>query len=265
MKIAVAGKGGVGKTLISANLARLLARDGYRVLAADADPNINLATALGIKPEIADKIVPLSDNASLIEEKTGIASDQSFGGIFNMTPRVNDIVERYGVEGPDGVKLLVMGTIKAGNSGCMCGANALLRVLIQHLIIQRKEVIIMDMEAGLEHFGRGTARQMDVMLVIVEPRMKSIDTACRIVKLAKDVEIKTVVAVGNKINSPYEKQFLDEKMRQLGLNVAAYVPYDPSVVEADMRGVSLIDYDENSIAIKEIINLKKYLLEMNKA
>src|SRR4030042_1139801 len=160
MKIAVAGKGEVGKTLISANLARLLARDGYRVLAADADPNINLATALGIKPEIADKIVPLSDNAPLIEEKTGIASDQSFGGIFNMTPRVNDIVERYGVEGPDGVKLLVMGTIKAGNSGCMCGANALLRVLIQHLIIQRKEVIIMDMEAGFDIFGSGTGRTM---------------------------------------------------------------------------------------------------------
>jgi len=265
MKIAVSGKGGVGKTLISANLARLLARDGYRVLAADADPNINLATALGIKPEIADKIIPLSDNVPLIEEKTGIASDQTFGGIFNMTPRVNDIVERYGVDAPDGVKLLVMGTIKAGNSGCMCGANALLRVLVQHLVIQRKEAVIMDMEAGLEHFGRGTARQMDVMLVIVEPRMKSIDTVRRIIKLAKDVEIKTLVAVGNKINSPYEKQFIDEKMRQLCLFIAAYIPYDPSVVEADMRGISLIDYDENSLALKEIKNLEKYLIEMNKA
>jgi CO dehydrogenase maturation factor len=264
MKIAVAGKGGVGKTLISANLARLLARDGYRVLAADADPNLNLATALGIKPEIADKIIPLSDNTSLIEEKTGIASDQTFGGIFNMTPRVNDIVERYGVDAPDGVKLLVMGTIKAGNSGCMCGANALLRVLIQHLVIQRKEAVIMDMEAGLEHFGRGTARQMDIMLVIVEPRMKSIDTVHRIIKLAKDVEIKNLVAVGNKINSPYEKQFIDEKMKQFGLYVAAYIPYDSSVVEADMRGVSLIDYDVNSIAMKEIKNLEKYLIEMSK-
>ncbi len=264
MKIAVAGKGGVGKTLISANLARLLARDGYRVLAADADPNLNLATALGIKPEIADNIVALSDNASLIEEKTGITSDQTFGGVFNMTPRVNDIVERFSVEAPDGVKLLVMGTIKAGNSGCMCGANALLRVLVQHLVIQRKEAIIMDMEAGLEHFGRGTARQMDVMLVIVEPRMKSIDTVRHIIKLAKDVEIKNVVAVGNKINSPYEKQFIDEKMIQFGLYVAAHIPYDSSVVEADMKGVSLIDYDVNSLAIKEIKNLEKYLIEMNK-
>ncbi len=206
MKIAVAGKGGVGKTLISSTLARLLAREGFTVLAVDADPNINLATALGISRDMAEKIVPISENIPLIEEKTGLTSDESFGGLFNMTPKVNDIVERFGVVGPDGVNLLVMGTVKAGNTGCMCGANALLRVLIQHLLIQRGEVIIMDMEAGLEHLGRGTARRVDVMIVVIEPRMKSIDTVSRVIKLAKEIDIPNIIAVGNKISNSEEKR-----------------------------------------------------------
>ncbi len=169
MKIAVAGKGGVGKTFISGTLARLLAQDGYNVLAVDADPNINTASSLGIPPDIAEKIVPLSDNDELIQEKTGVTPGKSYGQMFRLTPTVSDIVEKFGVIGPDGVQLLVMGTISDGGSGCMCPSNALLRVLVQHILIQRKDVLVMDMVAGLEHLGRGTARRMDVMLVVVEP------------------------------------------------------------------------------------------------
>jgi len=261
VKIAVAGKGGVGKTLISSTLARLLARDGYNVLAVDADPNINLATALGVSKEAADKLVPISENDSLIEEKTGVAPGESIGRVFNMAPKVGDIVEKFGITAPDGVSLLVMGTVKAGNSGCMCGANALLRALIQHILIQRGEVVIMDMEAGLEHLGRGTARRMNVMLAVVEPRMNAIETAGRVMKLAREIEVKDVIAVGNKVSSEEERSLIEEAMKELRIPVAAYIPFDKNVSDSDMRGIPLIDYAPESPAVLAITQLKNYLEE----
>lgn len=259
MKIAVAGKGGVGKTFISGTLARLLARDGYNVLAVDADPNINTASSLGIPSDVAEKIVPLSDNEELIREKTGVAPGKSYGQMFRLTPTVNDIVDKFGVVGPDGVQLLVMGTVKDGGSGCMCPSNALLRVLVQHLLIQREDILVMDMVAGLEHLGRGTARRMDAMLVVVEPRMKSVDTIKRILKLAEDIEVREVLAVGNKIGSEREKRFVEEKMAELGVPIAAYIPRDEAVAEADMLGEAPIDHNPNSAAIMALAELKNYL------
>ncbi len=259
LKLAVAGKGGVGKTLIASTLARLLARDGYRVLAVDADPNVNLATALGIPPDVADRIVPISENEQLVRERTGVGPEEPYSGVFNMTPSVGDIVEKFGVVGPDGVSLLVMGTVKAGNSGCMCGANALLRVLVQHLLIQRGEVVVMDMEAGLEHLGRGTARRMDVMVVVMEPRIKSIDTARRVLKLAREIEVGSVIAVGNKVSSKEERHFIEERVGELGIPVVAYVPLDEKVAEADMRGVPILDYDSATPAAEAIRSLKEFL------
>ena len=261
MKIAIAGKGGVGKTFISGTLARLLAQAGYSVLVIDADPNINTASSIGISAEVAEKIVPLSDNDDLILEKTGVAPGKSYGQIFRLTPTVNDIVEDFGVVGPDGVKLLVMGTVKGGDTGCMCPSNALIRVLIQHLLIQRKEVLVMDMVAGLEHLGRGTARRMDTMLVVVEPRMKSIDTVRRIISLAADIEIKEVLAVGNKIRNATERTFIEEKLKELGIPIVAYIPYDDSVAEADMLGKATIDHDPESPAIKAVAGLVGFLEE----
>jgi len=259
VKIAVAGKGGVGKTFISGTLARLLAQDGYNVLAVDADPNINTASALGIPSDIAEKIVPLSDNEELIREKTGVTPGKSYGQMFRLTPTVSDIVDKFGVVGPDGVQLLVMGTVKDGGSGCMCPSNALLRVLVQHLLIQREDILVMDMVAGLEHLGRGTARRMDTMLVVVEPRMKSVDTIKRILKLAEDIEVREVLAVGNKIGSEREKRFVEEKMGELGVLIAAYIPYDEAVAEADMLGEAPIDHNPNSAAIMALAELKNYL------
>jgi CO dehydrogenase maturation factor len=264
MKIAVAGKGGVGKTFVASTLARLLARDGYNVLAVDADPNINLAASLGIPSEIANRITPLSENDALVKEKTGLDPKESLGVIFNMTPTVNDIVDRFGVPGPDNVKLLVMGTVKGGDTGCMCGANALLRVLIQHLLIQRGEVLIMDMVAGLEHLGRGTARRMDSMLVVVEPRMKSIDTVGRILRMAEEIEVREVLAVGNKVGSEREREFIEEKMKGLGVSVVAYIPYDPAVGESDMLGEPPIDHAPDSPAIKAIQELKEDLRQRHR-
>jgi CO dehydrogenase maturation factor len=259
MKIAIAGKGGVGKTFISGTLARLLAQAGYSVLVIDADPNINTASSIGISAKVAEKIVPLSDNDDLILEKTGVAPGKSYGQIFRLTPTVNDIVEDFGVVGPDGVKLLVMGTVKGGDMGCMCPSNALIRVLIQHLLIQRKEVLVMDMVAGLEHLGRGTARRMDAMLVVVEPRMKSIDTVRRIISLAADIEIKEVLAVGNKIRNATERTFIEGRLKELEIPIVAYIPYDDSVAEADMLGKAPIDHDPESPSIKAVAGLVEFL------
>ena len=261
MKIAVAGKGGVGKTFVSATLARILARDGYSVLAVDADPNLNLGYSLGVDYDVADEIVPISENEELVKEKTGVSPEEALGSMFNMNPRVNDIVDRFGVDAPDNVKLLVMGTVKGGGTGCMCGANAMLRVLLQHMLIQRGEVLVMDMVAGLEHLGRGTARRMDAMLVVIEPRMKSVDTVKRILKMAEEIEVETIFAVGNKVMRPKDEEFIHEKMKELGVEVISIIPYDQSVADADMEGVPTIDYDPDSSAVDAVKELEKYLLE----
>ena len=260
MKIAIAGKGGVGKTFIASTLSRLLSRDGFNVLAVDADPNINLGYSLGVPSEINEKIIPLSDNEELVKEKTGISPTEALGAMFNMTPTVNDIVDRFGVNAPDQVKLLVMGTVKGGDTGCMCGSNALLRVLVQHLLIQRKDILIMDMVAGLEHLGRGTARRMDAMIVVLEPRMKSVDTMKRILKMANEIEVREILAIGNKVASETERRFIQEKMKEQNVPVIAYIPYDTNVAEADMRGTPVLDLYEETDAIQSLMEVKDFLV-----
>lgn len=265
MKIAIAGKGGVGKTFVAATLSRLLAQDGYRVLAVDADPNLNLAYSLGVDYEVANNITPLSDNEELIKEKTGVSPEEALGNMFNMTPNVNDVVDRFGVNAPDDVKLLIMGTVKGGGTGCMCGANAMLRVLIQHMLIQRDEALVMDMVAGLEHLGRGTARRMDAMLVVIEPRMKSVDTVRRILKMADDIEVETVLAVGNKVMREKDEAFIYKKMKELNIPVISMIPYDQAVADADMEGIPTIDYNSDSNAVKAVKELEQELLNYYKS
>jgi len=179
--------------------------------------------------------------------------------MFRLTPKVSDIVDSFGVVGPDGVKLLIMGTVKGGNTGCMCPSNALLRVLIQHMLIQRDEILIMDMVAGLEHLGRGTARRMDAMLIVVEPRMKSVDTARRIKRLASEIEVSEVLAVANKVNTAEEKQFIEEQMAKLEIPIATMIPYDDIIAEADMHGTAAIDYNPTTKAVKAVRDLAVYL------
>lgn len=265
MKIAIAGKGGVGKTFVAATLSRLLAQDGYRVLAVDADPNLNLAYSLGVDYEVANNITPLSDNKELIKEKTGVSPEEALGNMFNMTPNVNDVVDRFGVNAPDDVKLLIMGTVKGGGTGCMCGANSMLRVLIQHMLIQRDEALVMDMVAGLEHLGRGTARRMDAMLVVIEPRMKSVDTVRRILKMADDIEVETVLAVGNKVMREKDEAFIYKKMKELNVPVISMIPYDQAVADADMEGIPTIDYNSDSNAVKAVKELEQELLSYYKS
>ncbi|MBS7643898.1 AAA family ATPase [Candidatus Bathyarchaeota archaeon] len=261
MKFAIVGKGGVGKTTIAGTLARFIARDGYNVIAVDADPAMNLAYAIGVPAEVAKGIVPISENSDLVEDRTGARPGGGAGAIFSLTPKVDDIAEKYGVPGPEGVKLLVMGTVRAGGSGCMCPANALLRALLRHMIFERKDVLILDMEAGIEHLGRGTARGVNAMLNIVEPGTQSVETTFRIKKLAVEIGIDQVFAVGNKISSSEDQRFVEKAMETAGLPIMGYIPFDPAIMRADMFRCAPIDYAPSSSAVEAIKTLKTRLLE----
>jgi CO dehydrogenase maturation factor len=233
MKIAVSGKGGVGKTMLVSLLSSVLTRSGYSVLAIDADPNATLAAGLGFpQPE---RITPISEMADLIEERTGVRPGQA-APYFKLNPKVDDIPERYWVE-HDGIKLMVMGRLKKGGSGCYCPENALLEALVAHILLQRNEVVIIDMEAGIEHLGRATARAVDKMIVVVEPGKASIETAYRIRELAKDIGLENIGVVANKIRSEQDRAFLTSAMSDF--EFLGFIPYDQSVIEAGLGNLPL--------------------------
>jgi len=233
MKLAISGKGGVGKTTLSANLARLWAAEGRRVIAIDADPDANLAAALGADAEAAAACVPLSELDDLIEERTGVRPGR--GGMFRMNPDVSDVVDTCGVE-VAGVTLLRMGTVERGGAGCMCSEGVFLKAFVDHLILQRDEIAILDMEAGIEHLGRGTAEAVDAFIVVVEPGMRSVQTAHVVRGLAADIGVKEVAAVANRVRNDDDLAFLTEALGDIELLGA--LPDSDVVRRADREGRS---------------------------
>jgi CO dehydrogenase maturation factor len=242
MKIAISGKGGVGKTLLASLLSKTFSESGYAVLAIDADPDANLAANLGFPNP--DNITPISELHELIEERVGVKPGQS-GSFFKLNPRVDDLPEKYAAK-LNGIRLMVMGRIKRGGTGCYCPEGALLQALLAHLLLQRDEVVIMDMEAGIEHLTRGTAKAVDKLIVVVEPGRRSIETAQRIFELAKDLNLKNVAVVGNKIQNPSQKQFIVESLPQA--EFLGFIPYDDAIINADLANRSILDSSQPVLA-----------------
>ena len=251
MKVAITGKGGVGKTTLSSTLARLYADEGRTVLAADVDPDANLGLALGLTQEEVDQIVPISKMRTLVEERTGASAANKF---FKLNPQVSDIPDTFSKE-INGVKLLVMGTVDLGGSGCVCPEHVMLKSILSAMTYRKDDVVIMDMEAGLEHLGRGTAANMDQFIVVIEPGARSVQTYRNVKRLAKDLGVKQVRVVANKVRDAQDEEFVKNAIPAEDL--LGIIHYNPEVIDADRQGKS--PYDFSPTAIDEIRKIKAIL------
>lgn len=238
MKIAISGKGGVGKTTLTALLAQVYADSGLGVLAVDADPSPCLADGLGIPDEKRADLHPISEMDELIFERTG-AKPGTSGGFFTLNPQVDDIPDRFSLE-HRGVRLLEMGAVDSGGSGCICPESAMLKTLFTHLLFRKDEVLLLDMYAGVEHLGRSTVDFVDAMLVVVEPTRRSLGTAKQIKALAEDINLTRLWLVGNKISNDQEIQFINDSSP--GLPLLGILPDLPGVIEADRLGIAVYDH-----------------------
>ncbi len=244
MKLAISGKGGVGKTTFSSLLIRALSDMGKKVLAIDADPDANLAAALGISD--ADRIVPIADMKEMIFERTG-AQPGGIGGFFRLNPKVDDLPDAVSVQ-KDNIKLMRLGCVKKGGGGCLCPESTLLKALVMHIVLARDEVVVMDMEAGIEHLGRATAKAVDKLIVVVEPGRRSIDTAEHIRRLAAEIQLDQIYIVGNKVRGAGDEEFLRQNLRDF--EILGFLPYTDDLIEADLKGVS--PYDVESTAKTQV-------------
>ena len=248
MKLAITGKGGVGKTTLSSTLARLYADEGRTVLAADVDPDANLGLALGLSQEEVDEIVPISKMRTLVEERTGASAANQF---YKLNPYVADIPDTFSKD-INGVKLLVMGTVDVGGSGCVCPEHVMLKSILSSLVFRKDDVVIMDMEAGLEHLGRGTASMMDQFIVVIEPGARSIQTYEKIKQLARDIGVHKVRVVANKIRNDSDREFI--RSRIPAEDLLGFMSYNADVIDADRKGLS--PYDCSPEAVDEVRAIK---------
>jgi CO dehydrogenase maturation factor len=249
MRIAVIGKGGSGKTTIAAALSRLLARRGLTVVAIDGDPNPNLASALGVSPQQTARLRPLP--ADLIKP----VSDDLGATSMVMTRTKGEIEAECGVDAPDGVTVLIGGEVDAAGRGCLCSKHATVRGLMGEMVLQERDALVLDMEASIEHLSRGTIASAECLLIVVEPYYRALETAGRIAKLAPQLGIPEVLAVGNKVRGGNDEAAIRAYCAQHGIPVAVIVPYDDRVGEADRRGIALLDHAPDSRAVQVITSL----------
>ncbi|MFV0528591.1 MAG: AAA family ATPase [Lachnospiraceae bacterium] len=238
MKIAVTGKGGVGKTTFAATLARLYAQEGKKVLAVDVDPDANLGLALGFHQDELEKIVPISKMRKLVEERTGANRDNKF---YRINPKVSDIPDTYGIT-HEGVKMLVLGTVETGGGGCVCPEHVMLKRIISDMVLHRDDVVILDMEAGLEHLGRGTTEGVDQFVVVIEPGARSVQTYQNVKRLAHDLGVEKVQVVANKVRNEDDEAFILENIPSDDL--LGMVHYNTQVIDADRQGRAPFDVSD---------------------
>jgi CO dehydrogenase maturation factor len=239
-------------------LAVSFIKRGLNTMAIDADSSPNLAMTLGLSAEEASKIVPLSENKTLIESKTGTG----YSGVFRLSFSVDDVVRDFSVKTPFGVNLIVMGTVQSMGSGCTCPANALIRALMRYLVVERDEAVVLDMEAGVEHMGRGTARQVDYMLIVTDANSKSFETANHIRELATGAGMKRVFLVGNKVANKAQEAIIEDFSRKKGAKLLGFIPFDETVPEAEMRGQTPLGH-RSSKALAAIEELCEKLVAKN--
>jgi CO dehydrogenase maturation factor len=257
MKIAVTGKGGVGKTTVASTLCHVIASEGLKVIAVDADPDANLATAFGLSEEQAGSIRPIAELPELIEERTG-ARPGSSGGIFKLNPKVDDIPEGFGFK-IGNITLLITGKSREAATGCYCPESVLLRSLLKHMVVERNEVVVLDMEAGIEHLTRGTAESVDAFIVVVEPGQRSIQTAHTVERMAGELGIKEVFVVANKVRGDEDIEYVRNSIGSMKL--IGTLGFDHAVMEADIKGVP--PYENSEALVKSIRaireNIEKHL------
>lgn len=256
MKVAVAGKGGVGKTLIAGGLASGFSQRGFKTIAIDADSSPNLALTLGLSAEETRKIVPISENKPLVESKT----KTEYSGVYKLSFSVDDIVRDYSVKTPIGPNLIVMGTVQSMGSGCMCAPTAVVRELLRHLVVDRGEAVVLDLEAGVEHIGRGTARAMDTLLIIADSNLKSLEIAKKIHDFATAAGMKQLYLVGNRVMNQTHEDAIRGFAAKNGLEVLALIPFDTKITEADMQGETPLKNKEFP-SVKTIDNICDLLLK----
>ena len=253
IKIAIGGKGGVGKTTVCAVWAHLLAKDGFDVLALDADPDANLASAFGIPAE--QSVQPLIEMKELIYERTGVEKG-SIGAYFKLNPKVSDLPEKFSLD-LDGLKLLVLGGLRQAGAGCACPEGAFLKALLTHTILQRKEVVLVDLAAGLEFMGRASVQGIDAMIIVVEPGSRSIETAVNIAKMAAQMGIRYTAAIANKITEPAEVDAVKAQLNDVPL--IGVINYSRAIQQADLERKPVITADTE--LVEELKRAKELLME----